>query len=174
MLLGLCSSTVVPPISQPAAFLAWGFLGKPFPSPQKPQKDCHRSSEERKTEEAYSYIIDQNIDDRRLDLASYIFKFPTSPPLEPNLGVARRLTLPSFILLANRQTTVYFRATQTRPRIGYGTACLQQLQELHSSRRVRSELIQITDEMAEQEARLHTRTGCRLIIEAVYFQSQLL
>ena len=53
-----------------SSFLAMGFLGKSFPSPQKPQKDCHRSSEERKTEKAHSFVIDQGIDDSRLDLAS--------------------------------------------------------------------------------------------------------
>jgi hypothetical protein len=56
----------------------------------------------------YSYIcssMDITLDSR----SSFLnFKFPTSPPW--NLIWEWRLTLPSFVL-ANRQTTVYFRTT---------------------------------------------------------------
>ena len=86
--------------------------------------DCAKrtlnSSEERKTEEAYS-LSSIKASTIVLELASNNLNFPRAHPW--NLIWEWRLTLPSF-RLANRQTTVYFRSTQSRLWVGYGTSCL--------------------------------------------------
>ena len=61
---------LVPRISLPAANRALGSLGNPFLSPRRPQKTDTWSSDERKTEEAYSFIIHQGIESGSLNLDS--------------------------------------------------------------------------------------------------------
>ena len=56
-------------------FLSTRSPGTPFVSPRGTQKRLTTEQrKERQTEEAHSFIIDQSIDDSRLDLASLIFK----------------------------------------------------------------------------------------------------
>ena len=79
-----------------------------IPKSTEDAEDWRQSSEKRKTEEAYYLIIFyQGIDDSRVDQASYFLNFPEARPW--NLVIWEWcFTLPRFVL-ANRQTTVYFR-----------------------------------------------------------------